>query len=127
MTNPFIYVLINGSLGMSPGKVAAQSVHAVAALHKEFGISEFSDERKRTVTVLEADSQQQMENLWDYLYDLDIPTAYYIDEGVNEISPYSFTALAIGPIESTDYDKRDILSAFPLFPNKPKKKWFKRK
>lgn len=125
MTNPFIYVVLNGELKMSPGKAAAQAVHALGSLNEESGIAEWSSEHKRTVIVLEAKNQQQMDNLWDYLSNLDIPTAYYIDEGVNEVSAYSTTALAIGPIAALDYEKRDILKPFPLFPVK-KKKWYQR-
>jgi peptidyl-tRNA hydrolase len=116
--NPFIYVLLNGELNMSPGKAAAQAVHAVGSLHRHFGIKDFSARIQRTVIILEAENQQQMDNLQSYLNELDIPTGSYIDEGVNEISPYSVTALAVGPIAGEDVETRAIFKAFPLFPRK---------
>ncbi len=124
MNNPFIYIVLNGALNMSPGKAAAQAVHALASLDKEYGISEFSQSIKRTVIVLEAKDQQQLYNLETYLFHLDIPAESYIDEGVNEVSAYSVTALAIGPIAEDDLEKRQIVSAFPLFPAYKKKRKF---
>jgi peptidyl-tRNA hydrolase len=118
MDNPFIYVLLNGSLKMSPGKAAAQAVHAVGALNRHYGIRDWSDRTQRTVIILEAENQEQMDNLQEYLAELDVPTGSYIDEGVNEISPYSVTALAVGPIAADDIEKRAILKPFPLFPRK---------
>lgn len=125
MDNPFIYIVINGELKMSPGKAAAQAVHAAAMLQ---GIHDFSREIKRTVIVLEAKNTQQLMNLRGYLSALNIPSEYYIDEGVNEVDVYSVTALAVGPIEADDLEKREILAPFPLFPKKEKKRgFFKRK
>lgn len=127
MNNPYIYVILNGELKMSPGKAAAQVAHALGSLHKEFGINTWSNEVKRTVIILEAKDGEQMDNLWSYLDSLDIPVADYIDEGVNEITPYSTTAMAIGPIEATDEETRSIFAPFPLFPAKPqKRRWFRR-
>lgn len=124
MDNPFIYIVINGELNMSAGKAAAQAVHAAAMLS---GIHTFSSEIKRTVIVLEAKNTQQLMNLRGYLSAMNIPSEYYIDEGVNEVGAYSVTALAVGPIEADDLEKREILAPFPLFPAKPKKKrWFRR-
>lgn len=125
MDNPILYVLLNGELKMSPGKAAAQAVHAVSSLNADYPIKDFSNKVKRTVIILEAESQQQMVNLQQYLNALDVPTAGYIDEGVNEVSPYSVTALAVGPIDADDIEKRDILKPFPLFPRKRKKGLFR--
>ena len=125
--HPLIYIILNSALNMSPGKAAAQTAHAMAALHDYRGISNFSSNVQRTVIVLEASGQQQIDNLEDYLLQLDIPSASYIDEGVNEIEAYSVTALAVGPIEVDNLEVRDIFKAFPLY-GKPKKKtpWWRR-
>lgn len=124
MDNPFIYVLLNGELKMSPGKAAAQAVHAVGSLNRHHDIKGWSNRTQRTVIILEAESQQQIDNLELYLDELDIPAESYIDEGVNEISPYSVTALAVGPIAADDVEKRAIFKPFPLFPRK--RSFFKR-
>lgn len=112
MSKSVLYVVINGELNMSAGKAAAQTAHAVASLHKHFGIGEFANKAKRTVIVLEAINQQQMDNLEDYLYQVGIPSASYIDEGYNEVAPYSVTALAIGPVAEGD---RELFGMFPLY------------
>lgn len=124
MNNPYLYVVLNGELNMSAGKAAAQTAHAVASLHHYYGLHEFSKEVQRTVIVLEAKNQAQLLNLEDYLFKLDIPAASYTDEGVNEVDPYSVTALAVGPIDSVDEWQREVLSMFPLYGSKKRKKWY---
>lgn len=126
MKNPIIYVLINGSLSMSPGKVAAQTAHAVASLHAKNPIDDFSDEVVRIVIVLESKNQSQMYNLKSYLDNLNIPVGVYIDEGINEVDAYSTTAMAVGPICQSDYEKRVVFQEFPLYNGSSKKKWYKR-
>lgn len=115
MNNPVIYVLLDSSLNMSAGKASAQAVHAVAQLHTHSGIDEFAEQTKRTVIILEAKDQQQLYNLETYLLQLDVPCASYIDEGVNEVTPYSLTALAVGPIEADNEEARSILAPFRLY------------
>lgn len=124
MYGPVLYILLNGELNMSPGKAAAQTAHAVAALHSQYGIDDFMDEHRRTVIVLEAENEQQLKNLETYLYQAEIRVATYIDEGVNEVSPYSVTALAAGPIAIDDEETRAIFGPFPLYGNN-KKRWWK--
>lgn len=123
MKNPVIYILLNGELRMSPGKAAAQSVHAIASLHRHYGLAEFSCRAKRTVIVLEAKNQQQMDNLEDYLMQLEVPSGSYIDEGVNEVDAYSVTALAVGPIEGDNEELRAIFSSFDLYGRRPRQTW----
>lgn len=125
MDNPFIYVVLNGELNMSPGKAAAQAVHAVAALTAEQSLRGFTNQTKRTVIVLEAINQQQMDNLEMYLVAMDLPVASYIDEGSNEVLAYSVTALACGPLDSQDLLNRSVFSALPLYRGQ-KRKWFRK-
>lgn len=98
---------------MSPGKAAAQAVHAAMML-EERGL-EFTKFSKRTVIVLEAKNAGTLKSLQEYLDIADIWSDYYIDEGVNEVSPYSPTALAVEPIDADDTDKRELFSGFNLF------------
>lgn len=121
-----LYVLINGELKMSPGKVAAQTVHAIGELNRysdEFRL--FSYEPKRTVIVLEAKDSQQIINFKRYLEYLNIKAGFYVDEGANEVSPYSITAMAIGPLYTDDEETREIFKPFSLYPRR-KAKWYKR-
>lgn len=115
MVNPVIYVLLNGDLKMSAGKAAAQSVHAAAMLP---GIAKFGKHVKRTVIVLEANNTQQIFSLRSYLKKAKVPCDFYIDEGHNEVEPYTVTALAVGPIAEDDLATREILRSFSLYPRK---------
>jgi peptidyl-tRNA hydrolase len=114
MKHPIIYIVLNGELNMSPGKAAAQAVHASMTLTGESKFL-FSSVPKRTVIVLEAKNSDQLKNLEEYLGNTDIDADYYIDEGVNEVGAYSVTALAAGPIESDDEEMRAIFESFELF------------
>lgn len=127
MKHPLIYVILNGELKMSPGKAAAQTAHAMGSLHHYRGIYKFAEQTKRTVIVLEAKNQQQMDNLETYLMMLDIPAASYIDEGVNEVDAYSVTALAVGPIEVDNTDVREIFGDFELYGKNKKRRLWKKK
>lgn len=116
MSDPVLYVLINKELNMSPGKAAAQAVHATANLAYALGEQfDFPDSYRRAVVVLGAENQQQMENLQEYLDTAEIQSVYYIDEGVNEVGAYSITALAVEPVDADDERAREIFSAFQLY------------
>lgn len=112
---------------MSAGKASAQAVHAALMLENNGKVG-FSESYRRTVIVLEAENQKQIENLWEYLDNADIYAEYYIDEGVNEVSAYSITAMAVEPIQSDDLDKREIFAPFKLFTahEAHKKSWWRR-
>lgn len=114
MKNPVIYIILNGELKMSPGKAAAQAVHAAMML-SEATHEAFLSDYKRTVVVLEAKDTQQLKNLSYYLESTNLDCEYYIDEGVNEVSAYSATALAVGPIEADDTETRAMFESFPLY------------
>lgn len=111
--NPIIYVILNKELNMSAGKAAAQTAHAVAMIQDK--LPAFLDHNKRTVIVLEADNQQQITNLWEYLDNEGLTSEYYIDEGANEVAPFSITAMAVEPIAAGDEERREIFSGFSLY------------
>lgn len=119
MSKPVVYVLVNGELKMSPGKVAAQVAHAVIDLSQKCVIQG----SPRTVVVLEAKNQLQILNLQLYAREHGLVAEAYIDEGVNEIDPYSVTAMAVGNIDADDLDKREMFKQFPLYPEH-KPKWY---
>ncbi len=124
MANKILYVVLNGELKMSAGKAAAQAVHAVTCLEGAVGTHQFTDEPRRTVIILEAKNGEQLNNLYEYLKGTDLYAKRYIDEGVNEVSPFSVTALAVAPFDDDDEEKREVFRGLPLFPKK-KKGWFK--
>lgn len=119
--HPIIYIIINGELKMSAGKVASQAAHAVMSLGQEAQFM-FLSSNRRTVIVLEAKNAEQIKNLDQYLSNEGIGSIYYIDEGVNEIDPYSVTALAVSPIEKDDLRSREIFENFPLYGQKGDKR-----
>lgn len=115
MKNPILYIILNGELKMSAGKAAAQAVHAAMMLNGN-SKEDFIRPYRRTVIVLEAKNSEQIKNLYNYLDTDDVVDCnYYIDEGENEVDAYSVTALAIGPIEYDDWEKREMFESFPLF------------
>jgi len=125
MSNPVIYIILNGELKMSSGKAAAQAVHAAMLLENNYSGS-FTMSPRRTVIVLEADSAEQIKNLHEYLQHHNIFSEYYIDEGVNEVGAYSVTALAVEPIDSEDVHKRSIFASLHLFNSEKYRKWFRK-
>lgn len=121
MANPLLYIVLNKDLNMSAGKAAAQAVHAAMMLEGNYS-GRFNASPRRTVIVLEA-TELQIRSLEEYLSISSIFADYYIDEGSNEVDPYSVTALAVEPIAEDDFDKRAIFSSFQLFSvPKPKRK-----
>lgn len=113
MTNPTLYVILNNELNMSPGKAAAQAVHAAMML-KPKQRTDFMSDYRRTVIVLGAKNQNQLTSIGDYLFDAKIEFQYYVDEGVNEVDAFSTTALAVEPIDSED-PKRNIFAGLPVY------------
>lgn len=114
MRNPVMYVILNGELKMSPGKAAAQAVHAAMMLQSRYRDT-FLENYRRTVLVLEASSFEQFYGISDYLGEANIEHEYYVDEGVNEVNPFSATALAVEPIDADDTEKREIFASLPLY------------
>lgn len=109
---------------MSPGKAAAQAVHAVMMLDNKHR-NTFKEEFRRTVIVLEATSREQIDGIADYLSTAGIDYQYYIDEGANEVAPFSATALAVEPLDHYDR-RRKIFEDLPLFKGQKEKKWYER-
>lgn len=99
---------------MSPGKGAAQAVHAAMLLEGNYdGL--FVEGYKRTVIVLEAENGDTLKNLLEYCQGAGVFATYYIDEVSEKGKPYQVTALAVEPIPFDDEEKRSIFKDFPLF------------
>lgn len=114
MTYSRMYVLVNKDLDMSTGKIAAQVAHATVRLAVK--------EVPRTVVVLEA-TGEQIKNLERYLDREKVGCFLYIDEGANEIPPFSVTTLAVAPIDDDDMELRELFQGFNLLKKTVKCFW----
>ena len=126
-----LYVLVNGSLKMSKGKVASQVAHAIAKMaandKKLNRLAAMGEDDPSRVVILEAKDGEQMRNLKEYLEEQKFAIGCYVDEGNYETDPFSMTALAIQPINKAQFgreeDLAEMLEPFPLF-GKKKHRWF---
>lgn len=108
-------IVLNGKLGMSPGKAAAQACHAsVGAFERsakidkaswhEFGVTKIVLEAPDAETILILAGEADHHNLSNFLV---------IDAGRTEVEPGSITALGIGPVEEKALDR--ITGRLPLY------------
>lgn len=117
---PFCYVFLNKSLKMSVGKASAQTAHAILQLMyktESNNIEKWSLHR-RTVIVLEARDDAHMRNIKDYLDERGLTASMVIDEGVNEIPPFSITAMAVELVNKNDDRIKEIFQEFKLYKQK---------
>lgn len=121
--NPCIYVFMNKALGMSPGKLTAQGVHAaimsVIDAH-DSARSFWKNAMHRTVLIMQARDETHLKDIQAYLKERKFKTYLIIDEGVNEIDPHVATALATGILNKDDEDVKAALSTFSLYREKIK-------
>jgi PTH2 family peptidyl-tRNA hydrolase len=104
-------ILIRSDLGMSPGKVASQCVHAALGCVRQFTSTmpyqtklqawELTGEK---VVCLRCDTLAEMQNYFTVARSRDIPVHAVHDAGRTEIAPGSITCLAIGPDTTTRID-----------------------
>lgn len=103
ISKPVIYVVVNKGLSMTPGKLAAQVGHAVALVMSDYNHDQCSDlwltQPHRWLIVLEATNGEQLYHLGEYLRERNVPNYRVIDEGVNEIQPFSVTAIGVGILD----------------------------
>ena len=114
------YIIINGNLKMTKGKIAAQSAHASMKVFFDrmiyYGVSDeyptdslyfckFTEDMVKwkdgafAKIVLKAHSEMYMNSLYKAACDLNIPCAEIIDNGVTQVEAGSLTAVAIGPLD----------------------------
>lgn len=100
------YIIVNESLDMSPGKVAAQVAHATTGYAVNIGINgtfnSFTEfllwfERHKQRKVVVKMSGHDLKYLPEMLIGLGIPFYAVYDTGANEVPAGSLTAIAIGP------------------------------
>jgi len=92
-------IIMNKSLGMRTGKVAAQACHASvkAALLSSLSVYSAWDEQGHKKIVLWAENVEKLANIANEAAKYHTPTALIVDQGLTQVEPDSVTALAIGP------------------------------
>ena len=107
---------MNKSLGMSPGKMAAQVAHA-AVIASDKSNPEMRNAWNEygfyTKLVMEARDSNHLETIMKYLSERNIRSWIIIDEGRTEIKKHTLTALGV---EIVDKDiKGEIFKSFDLY------------
>ena len=100
------YIIINNSLGMGKGKIAAQSAHAsVSVLEKVDSrvIGEWKENGMKKI-VLKVNSTDELVNLFQKAKG-ELPCALIIDAGRTQIEAGSKTCFACGPVEEAKGNK----------------------
>jgi PTH2 family peptidyl-tRNA hydrolase len=114
--NPVMYIFVNKSLGMSPGKMAAQVAHAaVKASDGSCGSMRdaWNEYGFYTKLVMQARNAEHLKNIQRYLQERSIVSWLIIDEGRTEIEKHTPTALGV---EIIDKDaKGEIFKSFDLY------------
>lgn len=92
-------IVVNKSLGMSQGKLAAQVAHAsiLSMFEAPEGIVCGWLDNSYSKIVLQVESTQDLLDLQERANELNLPSALVIDEGRTELNNGSITCLGIGP------------------------------
>lgn len=118
MKKPTIYIWLPLSLQMTCGKASAQAAQAAAMAVIRSGSAKqkmWADAPHRTIIVLKASDELNLRNIKDYVEEREIQTSLIVDEGVNEITPHSCTALATEIVDRDDGNISLVLSSFELY------------
>ena len=101
------YIIVNNSLGMDKGKIAAQCAHAsVSVLDKvDNKIVETWKQNGMKKIVLKVASTNELVELFQSAKDAGLPCALITDAGRTQIEPGSKTAFACGPIDEEEATK----------------------
>jgi peptidyl-tRNA hydrolase, PTH2 family len=100
------YIIINNSLNMGKGKIAAQASHAsISALDKtdEKTIKNWKDQGMKKI-VLKINTTEELLELFQTIKKI-FPTSLITDAGRTQIKSGSKTAIGIGPIEENEGKK----------------------
>ena len=111
-----MYIFVNKSANMSPGKMAAQVAHAaVKASDGSTGTlrDAWNEYGFYTKLVMEARDAEHLETIRKYLQDRSIVSWLIIDEGRTEIKKHTPTALGVEIIDKDT--KGEIFKSFDLY------------
>lgn len=100
-------IVVNKSLGMSQGKLAAQVAHAsiLSLFEASEDIAAGWLDNSYPKIVLQVESTQDLLDLQEKANELNLPSALVIDEGRTELSNGSITCLGIGPMTKEVIDE----------------------
>ena len=100
-------MVMREDLGMSPGKLAAQTAHASCGAR--YGANEKHEEEWRktgtTKVVLSGWSEQDILAVYKAAVSKYLPTFLVADEGRTEVAPGTITGVGIGPAPSHQIDE----------------------
>lgn len=100
------YIIVNNSLGMNKGKIAAQAAHAaVSVLDKadRSTVSEWKDMGMKKIVLKVATTEELLE-LFQKVKKI-FPCALITDAGRTQIEAGSKTCFACGPVEESEGQK----------------------
>lgn len=101
------YIVIRSDLGLSPGKIAVQAVHAAILSYENVTEEDkegWTKEGQKTI-VLKVGGKEDLLTLAEKASDLMIPFAIVKDAGLTEVPPGTITALGLGPADSSKIDE----------------------
>ena len=101
-------LVVNNSLGMTKGKIAAQCSHAAVSLalwysrHKPWLLEQWHTEGSRKI-VVRVDSTEALEKLFEKVKTASLPCYLVRDAGYTQIEAGSKTVLGIGPLGESSF------------------------
>lgn len=100
-------IIVNKSLGMSQGKIAAQVAHGSVMSFLKANLQDQKEwlNNGYSKIVLQVESVSDLVNLKELADKKGFPTAMIIDEGMTEVNKDSITVLGIGPADSERIDE----------------------
>jgi len=101
------YIIVNTSLKMDKGKIAAQSSHAAVSVLDKVD-KKIVDEWKKSgmkKIVLKVNSTEELVELFQSVKDGGLPCALITDAGRTQIASGSKTAFACGPVDENKAQK----------------------
>lgn len=118
---PVIYIWLNKRLQMTSGKAASQAAHAavMAVINSTQEMkSHWEDSAHKTIVVLEGKDENHLKNSKEYLEQRGFHLIEIIDEGVNEIEPHSWTAMATQILNKEESFTSESMSNFRFYREK---------
>lgn len=113
-----MYIFVNRGLGMSTGKLAAQTAHAAVEAYrisKKALVEDWYMGGHYTKLVMLATDAEHMTSIKEFLEDRGFKTAQIIDEGMTEIAPFSKTALGVEIVDREDPHTNSTFSRFQTY------------
>lgn len=143
--NPAMYIFLNKGLGMSTGKAAAQAAHAAVEGYRlscglvphvfedwltGWGTPQWPGVETDTVRswykgghytklVMEAEDDQHLMNIQEYIEARGFKSTLIVDEGHTEVRPFSATALGVEIVDKDNPHVAATFGEFKLFKGNP--------